>query len=65
MKILHLNTEGSYMDIIEKYHAYKETISDRQLNDKDAVTPNKIFETVIKKKKTIIHMSEYTTPLVI
>jgi len=53
------------MDIIEKYHAYKETISDRQLNDKDAVTPNKIFETVIKKKKTIIHMSEYTTPLVI
>jgi hypothetical protein len=50
MKILHLNTKGSCMDIIEKYHAYKETISDRQLNDKDAVTPNKIFETNKKSK---------------
>jgi len=42
-KILYLNTKGSYMVIIENFHIYKETISDRQLNDKDAVTPNKIF----------------------
>ena len=44
------------MDIIEKFHTYKETISDRQLNDKDAVTPNKIFETVIKNENHNTHV---------
>ena len=34
--------------MIEKFHIYKETISDSQLNDKDTVTPDKIFKTLIK-----------------
>jgi hypothetical protein len=62
MKILQLNPKGSYMDIIEKFHTYKETISDRQLNDKDAVTPNKIFETVIKNE-TLNNTCLNTPPL--
>lgn len=36
------------MDIIEKFQTYIKIISDRQLNDNDAVTLNQIFETVIK-----------------
>lgn len=48
MQILHLNTKGFPKDMIEKFHIYKETISDGQLNDKDTVTPNKIFKTLIK-----------------
>jgi hypothetical protein len=44
------------MGIIEKFQTYKETLSDRQLNDKDAVTPNKIFETVIKNENHNTHV---------
>jgi hypothetical protein len=56
MKILSLNTKGSYMDIIEKFQSYIEIVSDRQLNDKDAVTLNQIFETVIKDENRNTHV---------
>jgi hypothetical protein len=50
MQILPHNKKVFYMDIIEKFHIYKEIISDSQLNEKHTVTPNKIFETVIKSE---------------
>ena len=37
------------MDTIEKYYIFRETKLDNQINDKLAVRPNVIFETVVQK----------------
>jgi len=37
------------MDTMEKYYIFHETKLDNQINDKLAVRPNGIFETVVQK----------------
>jgi hypothetical protein len=44
------------IDTIEKFRIYKEAISDNQSNDKHTITPNKIFETVIKNESQNKHV---------
>jgi len=34
------------MDTIERYHMYKETKNGTQINDKNTVKPNRIYETI-------------------
>jgi len=36
------------MDTIERYHIYKETKNGTQINDKNTVKPNRIYETIIQ-----------------
>ena len=37
------------MDTLEKYYIFRETKIDNQINDKVAVRPNVIFETIVQK----------------
>jgi hypothetical protein len=59
VNIFRLNTEcifnpfgkkETHLNSVEKFHIYKETLLDNQLNDKHTVTYNKIFETVLGKQ---------------
>ena len=38
--------KGRYMDTIEKYYIYKETQKNNQINDKNTVKPNAIFDII-------------------
>jgi len=47
MEIVHVTNKDKMMDTLERYHIYKETKSNNQINDKLTVKPNTIFETLI------------------
>ena len=47
MEILHITYKGRSMDTIDKYYIYKETKNCNQINDKNTVIPNKIYDVVI------------------
>jgi len=49
MDIVHITNKGKMMDTLERYHIYKETKSNKQINDKLTVKPNAIFETLIQE----------------
>jgi len=38
--------KGRYMDTIEKYYIYKETQKNNQINDRNTVKPNAIFDII-------------------
>ena len=48
MEILHITKKGRTMDTIEKYYIYKETKNGNQINDKNTVKQNKIYNAVIQ-----------------
>ena len=48
MNILHITKRGRAMDTIERYHIYKETKNGAQINDKNTMKPNTIYETIIQ-----------------
>ena len=48
------------MDTLEKFRIYKETKLDNLINDKNTVTQNILFDTVIQRKPGRGH-SEQTT----
>jgi len=48
MKPLHFTSKGRHMNTIERYHIYKETYKNNQLNDRHTVQPNAIFETLLR-----------------
>ena len=47
MEILHITNKGRSMNTIEKYRIYKETKNCNQINDKNTVKPNKIYDVII------------------
>ena len=47
MEILHIAKKGRSMDTIANYYIYKETKNCNQINDKNTVKPNKIFDVEI------------------
>jgi len=49
MSTLHITSKDRLMDTIEKYYIFRETKLDNHINDKLAVRPNVIFETVVQK----------------
>jgi hypothetical protein len=56
MEILHMTNKEQLMDTLEKYHIYKETQINNQINDKCTVKPNIIFDTVVQhqsKQRTV------------
>jgi hypothetical protein len=46
MDILHTTKKGRFMDTIEKFHIYKQTLLQNQINDKNTVKPNAILDLV-------------------
>jgi 3-methyladenine DNA glycosylase AlkC len=52
MEILHETNKGRTMDTLEKYHIYKETHVNNQINDKNTVKPNAIFDIVVQHQYT-------------
>jgi len=46
MKILYTTTQGRFLDTIERFHIYKETRANNQINDKNTVRPNAIFNVI-------------------
>jgi hypothetical protein len=48
MKILYGTNKGKLMDTREKYHIYKETQLNNQINDKNTIKPNIIFDTIVQ-----------------
>lgn len=48
MEVLHVMRKGK-VDTLEKFHIYQETQSGRQINDKNPVTQNILFDTILQK----------------
>ena len=46
MNILYTTNKGSFMDTIERFHVYSETQINNQINDKNTVKPNAIFDII-------------------
>jgi hypothetical protein len=55
VEILHTTVKGPMLNTLEKFYIYNETIIDNQLNDKNTVAPNAIFD-------DILHHSKDNTP---
>ena len=49
MEVLHVMKKGKMMDTLEKFHIYLETKLGRQINDKNTVTQNILFDTVLQR----------------
>jgi hypothetical protein len=47
MTVLHAINKGKMMDTLEKFHIYNKTKADVQINDKNTVTQNTLFDTVL------------------
>jgi len=48
MTVLHTTRKGPLLNALERFYIYHATQNDTQLNDKSTVTPNPIFDTIIK-----------------
>jgi hypothetical protein len=55
MKVLFTSTKGKLMDTVEKFHVYKETRKNNQINDKNTVKPNAIFDKINSQKNKTSH----------
>ena len=49
MRTVHITNKGRLMDTLEKIYIFRETKIDNQINDKLAVRPNIVFETIVQK----------------
>jgi hypothetical protein len=49
MSTIYITNKGRLMDTLDKYYIFRETKIDNQINDKLAVRPNVIFETIVQK----------------
>ena len=48
MKILYVTKKGRLMNTIEKFHVDEETAEDNQINDRNTVQHNVIFEKILR-----------------
>jgi hypothetical protein len=49
MNTIHITGNGRLMDTLEKFYIFRETKLNNQINDKLAVKPNIIFDTIVQK----------------
>ena len=49
MEVINIVKKGKIMDTLEKFHIYKETKLENQINDKNTITQNILFDTIIQK----------------
>ena len=62
MEVLHTVKKGKMMDTLEKFHIYKETKLDNQINDKNTITKNILFDMIIQRKAGRGHPKQTTQP---
>ena len=55
MDIQYTTGKGRFMDIVERFHIYRETQQNNQINDKNTVKPNAIFDIVNSNDPTRAH----------
>jgi len=46
MEVLYTPSKGCLKDMIKKFYTYNETWKNNQINDKNTVKPNAIFNTI-------------------
>jgi hypothetical protein len=51
MDIMHTTSKGHLLNVIEKFYIYRETKINKQMNDRNTVTSNILFD-------TLLHMNE-------
>ena len=51
MKILHTVKKGKMMDTLERFHIYKDTKLENQINDRNTITQNILFDMIIQKSQ--------------
>ena len=52
MEVLYSANKGKQMDTLEKFHIYKITRENVQINDKNTSKPNAIFDMIIREEAT-------------
>jgi hypothetical protein len=62
MEIVDITTKGKIMDTIEKYHIYYETYHSNQINDKNTIKPNAIFEVLVRQPPDRRHNPTLASP---
>ena len=55
MEILHTIKKGNKMNTHEKFHIYNVTRLDNQINDKDTINYNVIFDTLLQNNSYEVH----------
>jgi hypothetical protein len=55
MEVLYSTNKGKLIDTIERFHIYKETCKNNQINDKNTAKPNIIFETIVRENANKAH----------
>jgi hypothetical protein len=48
MSVLHSTGKGPLLNTLQNVYIYRETLKDNQLNDKNTVAPNSIFDTMLR-----------------
>jgi len=48
MQILHLQNKGAHLNSIERFYIYAEYTKENHLNDDSTISPNKIFDILLK-----------------
>jgi len=57
MEVLYATNKGRLMDTMEKFYIYKEAHSNNQINDKNTVKPNIIFNIIVEEGTSRAHTS--------
>ena len=52
MQILQLQNKGSHLNTLKRFNIYTEYTSNNHLNDDVTISPNKIFDTLVKPHQT-------------
>jgi hypothetical protein len=48
MQVIQFQKKGIHLNTIERFHIHKEAAANYHLNDDHTVSPNKIFETILR-----------------
>jgi len=48
MQILQYQNKGNHLNTVERYYIYTEFIKDNHLNDEHNISPNRIFDALLK-----------------
>jgi len=57
MEVLFTTNKGKLMDTIERFYIFKEIRINNQVNYKNTVRPNIIFETIVQEETSRAHTS--------
>jgi hypothetical protein len=58
MDTLHITAKGRMMNTIERFHIYKETLMNNQINDKHTVKPNITFDIITQNNPDRGHSTQ-------